>query len=380
MRVRRCLTIIGFILAVVLSGTSAWASEQEALKIGVQLPLTGGRAPVGRIIQNGLEMALEAINLAREIDGISLELIYEDDQDTRKGAIEALNKLISEHQVVAVIGEPFSPYVLASRGTVEQAGVPYLTGGTDPRMTEHTRWVFRVGASDALLADLMARYVVERLKLKRLAVLHDRTGIHNARAELLVKTLREKYGIVPLVQGSWRPGETDFTTQLEKVKASVVEAVIALGETSEGGPFLRQVKAFDPQVKVIAHRDFGARWVLEEAGEAAEGVSIFSEYIPELQDSQRRAWAMAYQERYGVEANVIAAASYDALLLIAEAIKQGGGSREGIRGALERLEGFRGVMADYTFDMDHNGVHRFYVALIKGGRPVLTELLQERPR
>jgi branched-chain amino acid transport system substrate-binding protein len=350
---------------------------QRAMRIGVQLPLSGERAAVGRTIKSGVEMAVEAVNREGGVGGVPVEVIYEDDQDTEQGAREALKKLVQDHQVVAVVGELFSRYVIACRDIVEEAGVPYLTGGTSPRTTEQTRWIFRVGASDAVLANLLARYAVADLKLNKLAILHDRTGIHNARAEMVVKVLQERYGIEPLVRAGWKPGDRDFTPQLLQIKGKPVQAILALGETGEAGPFLRQVKALGLQTQVIAHRDFGTTRALEEAGGAAEGVVIMTEYIPALQEPERQAWARAYQERYGTEANVISAQYYDAVLLLAEAAKRGGASREGVRLGLEKLKGFRGVMADYTFDAKRNGVHRLYVAEITAGRPTLVTILEE---
>ena len=350
---------------------------QRTMRIGVQLPLCGERAAVGRTIKSGVAMAVEAVNREGGIGGVPVEVIYEDDQDTEQGAREALKKLVRDHQVVAVVGELFSRYVIACRDIVEEAGVPYLTGGTSPRTTEQTRWIFRVGASDAVLADLLARYAVGDLKLNKLAILHDQTGIHNARAEMVVKVLKERYGIEPVVRAGWKPGDRDFTPQLSQIKAHPVQAILALGETGEAGPFLRQVKALGLQTQVIAHRDFGTTRALEEAGGAAEGVVIMTEYIPALQEPERQAWARAYQERYGTEANVISAQYYDAVLLLAEAAKRGGASREGVRLGLEKLKGFRGVLADYTFDAKRNGVHRLYVAKITAGKPTLVTILEE---
>jgi branched-chain amino acid transport system substrate-binding protein len=365
----------GVVAAVALDARPA----QESVKIGVQLPLSGERSAVGRAMKSGIAMAVETVNRADGIGGVPLEVVYVDDRDTEQGAIDALRILTRQHQVVAVIGELFSRYVIASREVVEQEQVPYLSGATSPRATEQTGWIFRVGASDALLADLLARYVVEDLRLKRLSVLHDRTGIHNARADLLVKVLQEKYGIAPLVRVSWKPGDRDFRSQLEQANAKEVEAILALGETGEGGPFLRQVKELKIPAQVVAHRDFGARQVLEEAGEAAEGTLIVSEYLPALQDQDRRAWARSYQARYGTDANVIAAQYHDALLLVAEAARRAGPGRAEIRSGLTRLRDFRGAMADYTFDEKRNGVHRFDVARITNGMPALVASLRERP-
>ncbi len=377
MRRARVAAVMVFSVLAAAFGADVKAG-QKAIRVGVQLPLSGKRAPVGRTMKNGIAMAVEAVNRDGGVGGAPLEVIYEDDQDTEQGAIEALRRLTRDHQMVAIIGELFSQHVVAGRELVQQERIPYLTGGTSPRTIEQTQWIFRVGASDSLLADLLTRFVVEQSKLRKLALLHDRTGIHNARAELVVKVLQEKYGIMPLVRAAWKPGDRDFRSQLEQAKANDLQAVLVLGETGEGGLFLRQSKALGVRAPIIAHRDFGANQVLEEAGDAAEGMMIVTEYIPELQGPERQAWARSYRERYGTEANVIAAQYYDALLLLAEAARRGGPSREGMKVGLQQLKGFRGVMADYTFDDNRNGVHRFYVVRITGGKPVLAEVLEEK--
>ena len=208
------------IVVLLAAGLGAPAHfERRAVTIGVQLPLTGNRAPVGRIIKNAVEMAIDRLGKEGSAAGPPLAVVFEDDRDQEEGAVEALRRLVADRKVVAVVGELFSPFVLASRPLVEQNEIPYLTGGTSPRTTEGSRWIFRVGASDALLARLLARHVVGTLGLKKLAVLHSRTGIHNARAELLLKVLQEKYGIVPSLHATWKPDDRDFKEQLGRVEA-----------------------------------------------------------------------------------------------------------------------------------------------------------------
>jgi branched-chain amino acid transport system substrate-binding protein len=310
---------------------------------------------------------------------VSLVPVWEDSHGSADGAVEAARRLIGEPRVVAIVGELFSPFALASRPAVEQAGIPYVIGGTSPRTTEGAQWTFRVAASDAVLADLLARYITETLKLKKLAVLSSRIGVHNIRADLLAKALQERYGLVPMVRDTWNPDDRDFTSQLDKVKAATVGAIVALGETGEGAAFLKQAAALPGHPQVIAHRDFGVGSVLHDAGAAAEGILIVTEYSPALLDGERQSWARAFQQRFGVEPNVIAAQHYDAIALLAEAMRRSGTTRAQIKAGLEQLRGFRGVMADYTFSAGRNGVHRFQVVRIRDGKPALETVLDERP-
>jgi branched-chain amino acid transport system substrate-binding protein len=367
-------------LSLVAFSQRVIAAEPQTLRIGVQLPITGERSSVGRLMQNGLQMALETINGRDPPQGIKLELIWADDESTPEGAVRILDKLAADPQVIAVAGEINSPFVMAGVPIIDKAGLPYLTGGSSPRTTVASPWIFRVGANDTLLAGFLTRYLVEDLKLKSIALLHDKTGIHNQRAELVTNVLKEKYQIVPLVNASWSPGDRTFAAQLEQVKASHAEAILALGETPEGGSFLKQVKASGVQAQVVAQRDFGVKRVLDEAGKAAEDTVILTEYASDLQGEATQKWNGAYRRQYGVDSNIISAQYYDALMLLAEAAKTPGPTRAGVKSGLEHMKNFPGVVTDYMFDAGRNGVHRFYVSRVTDGRLSLIKTLSEELR
>jgi branched-chain amino acid transport system substrate-binding protein len=370
---RRCAGLLAVLLGSLLAGPAIAA---EPITIGVQLPLGGARAPVGRLVRSAVEMAVEEVNGRGGIRGAPLAAVWEDSGASAESAVAAARRLVDEHHVVAIVGELFSPFALATRTLVEQAGVPYLIGGTNPRTTEGARWVYRVAASDTFLASLIARYAVDDRRFTRLALLSSKVGVHHARAELVAHALRQR-GIAPVVRDTWQPDDRDFAPQLQKVTAAGAEAIIALGETGEGAPFLAQAAALPGRPPVIAHRDFGARSVLAAVGAAAEGVRIVTEYFPALADPERQAWARAFEQRTGAEAGIIPAQHYDAVLMLAEAIRRAGPTRAGIREGLEALRGFRGVMTDYTFDERHDGVHRLLVIAIGEGRPALEAVLAD---
>jgi branched-chain amino acid transport system substrate-binding protein len=322
-------------------------------------------------------MALNDINGRKEKQALKFEITFADDKSTPEGAVEAASELAHDPKIIGIIGEINSPFVLASTPIIDKAKLPYLTAGSSPRTTASSQWIFRVGASDTLLTDLLAQYVVNDLHLKTFGIIHDRTGIHNQRAQLITSMLKEKFGIATLADASWALADRSFTAQLEQMKARAPEAILTFGETPEGAPFFKQVAASGLHSRVIAQRDFGVKRVLDEAGAAAEGALIVTEYSPDLQGPATQAWNAAYGNHYGGDANIIAAQYYDALMLLAEAVKTGGANRAGVKAGLRRVHGFPGVVADYTFDSARNGVHRFYIAKVADGRLSLVKILEE---
>lgn len=366
---KRKISLTALALAIWLN-----AADAQTLKVGVQLPLTGERADVGKLMQNALQMALERVNA--DAKGPKLELVWADDESTTDGIAKSLEKLVHDPQVIAIAGEINSPLVLASAPIVDKEGLPYITGGSSPRTTAASPWIFRAGASDALLTSFLTNYIVDDLKMKDVAILHDKTGVHNQRAGFVADALKTK-GVDVSVNATWSPGDRDFAAQLEQVKGSHAKVLVALGETAEGGAFFKQVKSSGLQVQVIAHRDFGVKPALDEAGPAADGALIFTEFAPALMSPATQAWVAAYKKKFGTDANVIAAQYYDSLLLIAVAMKTGGATRAGVKSGLEHLKAYKGVMADYTFDAGRNGVHRFFVAKVAGGKLTLVKALTE---
>jgi branched-chain amino acid transport system substrate-binding protein len=291
-------------------------------------------------------MAVDAINSRT---GSKVELVFADDASTPEGALKAIDDLVKDLKINCIIDEIISPLVMASVPVINAEKIPYLSAGTSPRTTEASEWVFRVGTSDTTLSNLLADYLANEMHIKTLAIRHDKTGIHRQRAEIIADLLNRKYSIATLVDTTWAPGDRAFGSALKQAKATRADAVLALGETPEGGEFLKELAASGLRTPTIAQRDFGVRRVLDEAGAAANGTLIITEYSPDLQGDLTKTWNTNYSKHYGGDANIIAAQYYDALMLVAATIKSGEATRAGIRAGLEGVKQFPGIVGDYTF-------------------------------
>jgi ABC-type branched-subunit amino acid transport system substrate-binding protein len=117
----------------------------------------------------------------------------------------------------------------------------------------------------------MARYAEETLGLKSVAVVHDKTGVHNQRSVLLTSILSERYHVTPLTDVAWAPGARDFQTLIDQLKAKNPQLILALVEIPEGGPLMKQLKASGITAQLIAHRDFGIRKAFGRCGGRCRG-------------------------------------------------------------------------------------------------------------
>ncbi len=106
---------------------------------------------------------------------------------------------------------------------------------------------------------------------------------------------------------------------------------------------------------------------------------FITEYSPEIQGGAAKAWNANYSKHFG-GANIIAAQYYDALLLIAAAVKSGGPTRSGIRTGLAGLDQVHGIVGDYTFTDSRDGIHRFFLTRVVDGKLSLVKTLSEPDR
>lgn len=131
MRRGRCAAV-GLLIAVGAAFGSGIEAGQRAMRIGVQLPLGGERAAVGRTIKGSVEMAVEAVNQEGGVGGVPVEVIYEDDRDTEQGAREALGKLVQDHRAVACHRRTLQSLRHGQPGDRGAGGGPVFDGRDQP--------------------------------------------------------------------------------------------------------------------------------------------------------------------------------------------------------------------------------------------------------
>ena len=155
------------------SGGNAASSGGDIL-IGEYGSLTGPQATFGTSTHNGIMMAMDAINKAGGVKGRKIKVLTEDDQSKQEEAANAVTKLISQSNVLAILGEVGSSNSLAAAPICQSNKVPMITpSSTNPEVTKKGDYIFRVCFTDLDVGENIARYVVQELHFKRAAILTD---------------------------------------------------------------------------------------------------------------------------------------------------------------------------------------------------------------
>jgi branched-chain amino acid transport system substrate-binding protein len=129
-------------------------AADDTIKIGVMTPLTGPAVESGRMQQNGIKIALDAVN-QKGVLGRKLEIVTEDDQTTNPGATQGFERLASRPDIAAIIGPIRSAQVNAIEAGVRKLGKPFMFGGTDPTLTQRGNpWLFRCRPNDSYSATI----------------------------------------------------------------------------------------------------------------------------------------------------------------------------------------------------------------------------------
>jgi branched-chain amino acid transport system substrate-binding protein len=345
------------------------------IKIGAIFPITGPIATFGISSANGVKMAFEEVNAKGGVLGSKIELILEDDQYKAEEVANAAKKLIERDKVVAIIGEVASSMSLVLAPICQASKVVMMTPtSTNPKVTLVGDYIFRACFIDDFQGTVMANFVYKTLKKKTSAMLVAVTSDYSKGLAQFYKESYVKLGGKIVAEESYSEGDPDFRAQLTKIKAANPEFVYLPGYYSDIGPILLQARELGITVPFGGGDGWDSPKLLETAGKAAEGCFFSNHYSPESKDIKVQTFVKNYKKKFGETPDALAALSYDAALLLVEAIKKANSSEPSkIKEALMSFtkdKPFRGVTGSIFFDQNRNPVKSAVIIEIKGGKQV----------
>lgn len=233
------------LLAVMVGGLTmaGTASAADAIKIGVAGPHTGGYAAFGEQFWRGAEQAAKDINAAGGVNGKMVEVVKADDACEPKQAVSVANRLMDVDKVNAVAGHYCSSSTIPASEIYADADVLVMTpGSTNPKVTERNmKGVFRMCGRDDQQGAVAANYIIDTLKAKRVAVIHDKDSYGQGLADAMIDRMKALGKKEVLYEGLTR-GEKDFNSLVTKVKSVKADAVFFGGLHTEAGPLVRQLR------------------------------------------------------------------------------------------------------------------------------------------
>src|ERR1041384_7681326 len=241
MQMKLKLTVVAALATV-----AGFASAQDAVvKIGHVAPLSGSQAHYGKDNENGVRMAIEDLNAKGVTIGgkkVKFEIVAEDDAADPKQGTAAAQKLC-DAKVAGVVGHLNSGTTIPASKVYNDCGIPHVTGAaTNPNLTKPKYdTTYRIIANDNALGAALALYAADTLKLKKVAVIDDRSAYGQGVAEIFAKTATSK-GMQVVDEQFTTDKATDFMAILTAIKAKAPDAIFYGGMDPQAGPMLRQME------------------------------------------------------------------------------------------------------------------------------------------
>ena len=390
------MILAALILPVIITGS---LSAAEPIKIGFVASITGGASFLGEPEKNTAIMLQDWINKAGGINGRPLEIIIEDSKSAPDVAVLATKKLIEKDQVVAIVGSsttgeslamanicekpPVGPIPMISMAAASQIVTPadeYKRIVESPRAAFEVpkvqrHWIFKTPQTDTLAVEAIYAFMKKKgISKVGLITVSDGFG-SSGRAEL--KRLAPKYGINPVSDEVYGPKDSDMTAQLTRIKASGAQAVINWSVGPTQVVVTKNWKALAMGIPLYQSHGFGSKQNIVLAGGAAEGVIcplgrlVVWDKLPKNhpQYAVLSKYAQEYEKRFKAEVSTFGGHGYDAISMVADALKKVGADKTKIRDYLEtqikNWPGTGGVFnmspADHT-GLDHNAFEMIVVA------------------
>jgi branched-chain amino acid transport system substrate-binding protein len=372
---RLFLLIFGALLAIAGS-----AFSQDTIKIGEFGSLTGDNASFGTSQNNGVQMALEEINAAGGVLGKKIELTVEDNETKQGETTTIARKLISQDHVVAIIGEVASSKSLEAAPICQASKIPQIaTAATNPRVTQTGDYIFRVCFTDDFQAVVIARFVLEKLKLNKVAFMTDVKQDYSVGLTNIAKDYLAKNGATIVKEQSYSSGDKDFRAQLTDLKAAAPDVIIITGYYPEASLIAKQARQFGIKATLVGGDGWDGSSLISVGGKAIEGAFFSNHFSVEDTSPIVQTFVQKYKQKYNAVPDAFAALGYDAMKLLADAITRAGAADpEKIRAAIQETENFPGVSGKITIGKDRNAQKSAVIITIKDGAYKYAETIEPK--
>jgi branched-chain amino acid transport system substrate-binding protein len=378
------------LIATALLSWSIAGIAADPIKIGVTGPFTGGSAPMGVSMRDGVKLAVSEINAQGGVLGRKLEVVERDDEAKNERGVQVAQELITKEKVAATVGFINTGVALASQRFYQEAKIPVInnvaTGSviTKQFADQPENYVFRTSANDSIQSSMIVEEAITKRNMKKVAILADSTNYGQLGREDLEKAL-EKKGIKAVAVEKYNIKDVDMTPQLLKAKQAGAEAVLTYGIGPELAQIANGMEKLNWKVPMIGSWTLSMGNFVDNAGKNGDGALMPQTFIQDPNTPKRKTFIDNYIKTYKpagdrMPSPVSAAQGYDSIYLLAAAIKQAG-STEGpkVRAALENLnDKVEGVVTTYNkpFSKDDHEAIKSTIPVfgeVKGGRVVLAK-------
>jgi branched-chain amino acid transport system substrate-binding protein len=351
-------------------------ADLKEVRIGFLGPLSGSvLVPQGLQMLQGATLAIEEANKKGGYRGLPFVLLPHNDAGLWGAAANEVVKMDDEKVWVFLGSIDDIVSHVALRAALKLEIFMVCTGDPDPTYTEtNIPWTIRVISDDRASSYALLNFIHEKEGHSRVAVIrannrYGRVGIKEY-ADAAVRV-----GHPMVIEERFNDGETDFKTQIERIKKTAPDAILIWGNAKESALILQQVRAAGLKQPVYASDRIVSPEFLKIAGSLAEGIVTTCQYNPDADNPKLKAFQANYLKRFGQEPDVFAVHAYDGMNIIVEAIRKVGLNRVLIRDVmvdLKTFQNYQGISGKIVLDQSWNDIGDIFMAEVRKGRFVFS--------
>jgi branched-chain amino acid transport system substrate-binding protein len=360
-------TTIRFAVAIAASVIAAPALAQQEPCLGNSVPLTGPAAFGGLAVKYGAETAIDEINEAGGVLGKKLTLIQYDDAGAPPRGVDNVRRIALSDKCVAILGGYHSTVGLAQVDPVTEIGIPWIgTTGANTKIIENGKspnFMFRVSMKDKWVAQYLADQALKLSKSGKVAVMYENTGWGNGAIGDFKAAMTAKSQEASAAE-TFNWNDQDMSAQAIRIRDSGADTVVLFSLDREGNQILRSMEKIGYKPTIVSAWGLAGN-LGELAGPLANGVRVIQTFswMGDLNPKAKGIWEKI-QKKYGLKdpselrMGSAIANSYDAVYIVAEAIKTAGAYDWGkVREALYTVK-YKGLVADYNPAFDASNPER----------------------
>ena len=345
-------------IAVALLGALALgftgAASAQTLKVGVIGPLSGGAAVYGSEQLEGVRFGLEQIKKKGTLGSIEIEIVSDDSAGNPGKAAQSAARMISSDNVVAIIGAPTSAETQAMIEVTRPAAVLQLSPlAQATNLTQQgNKWFARLSQTADEFASHAATWAIEQRKAKSVYLLARNDNYGQSHADAFAKTVESK-GIKILGRVAYEPNARDFKPILATMKAAAPDFVAIMGFYTDTGLIMKQMGELAIKLPTYAGTAPAIPQFIDIAGPASDGAyGAIYYFAGSIGTEAGKAFVADWKAKYNRDPSQYDGMGYDAILVMAEAIKRaaaaGKVTRESLRDALFTIKDFQGGTGPIT--------------------------------
>jgi branched-chain amino acid transport system substrate-binding protein len=367
--------IIGIIVAIVVVGGIWYGVSREqtrvpaekVIKVGILAPFSGARAEAGEYFKKGLNLTLNEINSDKE-KKYKISLIFEDTQYDPKIAVTTFNKLKDIDHVKYVVGLQGSSEVLAVAPIAEENKIILITPAAQSAdISKAGDYIFRTQISLVQEAPFWAKFIATKINNEPLHVLVLNTDYGSSYLDFFTPALKEnggKLGVVEKVDLN----NTDFRTQLLKIRFNNPNFVLLITTPKLGGQILKQAKELDIKSTFFATSPIEGEDFIKTGGEATEDILYPYPYNDSSNIISMKSYREKYIAKYNEKPEMLSANIYDTVNLLSLCFERIGDNVDKVKDCLYSIKDYQGASGVLSFDSNGDVVKPLIIKIVKNGQ------------